>query len=41
LTSLYNTSLGTISALHLYDRVEERDDTVHPPKPWEVHQPPI
>ncbi len=37
LPSLYNTSLGTISALHLYDRVEERDDTVHPPKPWQAH----
>jgi hypothetical protein len=41
LSSLYNTSLGTISALHLYDRVEERDDTVHPPKPWQVRQPPV
>lgn len=41
LSSLYNTSLGTTSALHLYDRVEERDDTVHPPKPWEVRQPPV
>lgn len=39
LSSLYNTSLGTISALHLYDRVEERDDTVQPPKPWEVRHP--
>ncbi|MGI8746590.1 MAG: hypothetical protein ACR2NN_29245 [Bryobacteraceae bacterium] len=35
LTSLYNTSLGTISALHLYDRVEERDETVHPGRPWD------
>jgi hypothetical protein len=25
LESLYNTSLGTISHLHLYDRVEDRD----------------
>jgi hypothetical protein len=41
LSSLYNTSLGTISALHLYDRVEERDDTVPPPKPWQVRQPPV
>jgi hypothetical protein len=39
LSSLYNTSLGTVSALHLYDRVEERDDTVPPPKPWQVRQP--
>lgn len=35
LPSLYNTSLGTISALHLYDRVEDRDDTVQPQRPWE------
>jgi hypothetical protein len=34
LTSLYNESLGTISGLHLYDRVEERDSG-RPPKPWE------
>ncbi len=34
LPSLYNTSLGTISALHLYDRVEERD-TPHVPRAWE------
>jgi len=26
LTSLYNTSLGTISTRHMYDRVEERDE---------------
>jgi hypothetical protein len=37
LPSLYNTSLGTVSALHLYDRVEERDST-HQPRPWE-HKP--
>ena len=36
LSSLYNTSLGTVSAMHLYDRVEERDDSKHAPKPWEV-----
>ena len=36
LKSLYNTSLGTISALHLYDRVEERDDSQTGKKPWEV-----
>lgn len=35
LTSLYNTSLGTTSALHLYDRVEERDMTVHPLRAWD------
>ena len=35
LTSLYNTSLGTVSALHLYDRVEERDGSARLPKPWE------
>jgi hypothetical protein len=34
LTSLYNTSLGTTSALHLYDRLEERDIAVHPARPW-------
>ena len=33
LTSLYNEGLGTISDLHLYDRVEERDaGDSH--KPW-------
>jgi hypothetical protein len=35
LTSLYNTSLGTTSALHLYDRVEERDMNVHPARAWD------
>jgi hypothetical protein len=34
LTSLYNESLGTTSDLHLYDRVEHRDDGA-PHKPWE------
>jgi len=34
LVSLYNESLGTISDLHLYDRVERRDEGgAH--KPWE------
>ena len=33
LTSLYNESLGTTSDLHLYDRVERRDEGVH--QPWE------
>ena len=34
LPSLYNESLGTTSDLHLYDRVEHRDDgTAH--QPWE------
>ena len=35
LPSLYNTSLGTTSALHLYDRVKERDDAAHVARPWE------
>lgn len=35
LTSLYNTSLGTIFDKHLYDRVEERD-LDRPEKPWEA-----
>ncbi len=34
LTSLYNTSLGTTSQKHMYDRVTQRD-TGHQPKPWE------
>ncbi|MBZ5609086.1 MAG: hypothetical protein LAP38_12565 [Acidobacteriia bacterium] len=33
LTSLYNESLGTTSDLHLYDRLEDRDQGIH--KPWE------
>lgn len=33
LPSLYNESLGTTSDLHLYDRVEDRDQGTH--KPWE------
>jgi len=33
LPSLYNESLGTTSDLHLYDRVEDRDQGLH--KPWE------
>jgi hypothetical protein len=36
LTSLYNESMGTVSNLYLYDRVEGRDQGVHD-KPWE-HQ---
>ncbi|HME06723.1 MAG TPA: hypothetical protein VKG25_06715 [Bryobacteraceae bacterium] len=36
LTSLYNESLGTVSDLHLYDRVEHRDDG-HANKPWQHH----
>jgi hypothetical protein len=35
LTSLYNQSLGTTSDLHLYDRVEHRDQG-ETPKPWEI-----
>ena len=34
LTSLYNEGLGTISDLHQYDRVEDRDHS-GPKKPWE------
>ncbi len=34
LTSLYNESLGTTSDLHLYDRVEDRDQGA-PHRPWE------
>jgi hypothetical protein len=34
LPSLYNESLGTTSDLHLYDRVEHRDEAPTP-KPWE------
>jgi hypothetical protein len=34
LASLYNQALGTISADHLYDRLEERD-APHGPRPWE------
>ncbi len=33
LPSLYNESLGTTSDLHLYDRVEHRDEGSH--QPWE------
>jgi hypothetical protein len=36
LTSLYNLSLGTTSDDHLYDRVEDRDDSHHPLRPWEI-----
>lgn len=35
IVNLYNESLGTTSARHMYDRVEERDST-DPKKPWEV-----
>ena len=34
LESLYNESLGTVSNLYLYDRVEGRDRGLHN-KPWE------
>ena len=34
LPSLYNESLGTTSDLHLYDRVEHRDEAPSP-KPWD------
>ncbi len=35
LPSYYNDGLGTTSAHHMYDRVEDRDSTA-PKKPWEV-----
>jgi len=35
LVSLYNESLGTVSNLYIYDRVEGRDAGEHD-KPWEV-----
>jgi hypothetical protein len=35
LTSLYNESLGTVSNLYLYDRVEGRDSGKHD-KPWQL-----
>lgn len=34
LTDLYNTSLGTTSRNHVYDRVTKRDSGAQP-KPWE------
>ncbi len=34
LTNLYNTSLGTTSRLHQYDRITARD-SARQPKPWE------
>ncbi len=34
LTSLYNTSLGSVCKNHLYDRVKDRDKGV-PARPWE------
>lgn len=37
LTNLYNTSLGTTSAKHMYDRVTKRD-TGNQPKPWAKKQ---
>jgi hypothetical protein len=37
LPSLYNQGLGTTSDLHLYDRVEHRDEAPSP-KPWD-HKP--
>ena len=36
LTSLYNTSLGTVYDQHWYDRVKDRD-VARPRKPWEVY----
>lgn len=38
LTSLYNESLGTVSNLYLYDRVQGRD-AGHNDKPWQVPAP--
>jgi hypothetical protein len=37
LTSLYNTSLGTTTPSHHYDRVDNRD-IGRQPKPWEKKQ---
>jgi hypothetical protein len=37
LTSLYNEGLGTTSDLHLYDRVQHRDEAPSG-KPWD-HKP--
>lgn len=37
LTDLYNTSLGTTSRNHVYDRVTKRDSGTQP-KPWEKKQ---
>jgi hypothetical protein len=37
LTDLYNTSLGTTTRRHMYDRVTKRD-TGKQPKPWEKKQ---
>ena len=34
LTSFYNLSLGTTADDHLYDRVEERDESNRPQHPW-------
>jgi hypothetical protein len=34
LTSLYNEGLGSVNALHLYDRVKDRDRGA-PRRPWE------
>jgi hypothetical protein len=38
LPSLYNESLGTVSEVYQYDRVENRDQAVvdRPKRPWEV-----
>lgn len=38
LTSLYNESLGTTSAAHIYDRVKDRDRGA-PRRPWEHEAP--
>jgi len=35
LESLYNESLGTVSNLYLYDRLEGRDNGTHD-KPWDI-----
>lgn len=35
MVSLYNESLGSVSQLYLYDRVEDRDSN-RPKKPWEL-----
>jgi hypothetical protein len=39
--SLYNESLGTVSESYHYDRVEGREETAAPKRPWEKKQPAV
>ena len=43
LPSLYNESLGTVSELYQYDRIEDRDkpQPSRPKRPWQVGEKPI